>query len=145
MKEKIAEVIPKIKNDIEKNSDNGDEDEQNFDIKDWNNIVHWNEKYFCKGKLGRPLGYRAKEDYIVFSAAAKILDIPNDECFAHFLFINVMPRIFFFVSEDRVKLFNEWLKELDIQKYTNYDPANIIDNFKEQVTDPQRQNINYWT
>jgi len=144
--EKIAEVIPDIKNDIEKNLDKSDEYEKNPDIKDWNKIVAWNEEYFCKHKLGRPLGYRAKEDYIVFSAAAKILGIPSDECFAYFLFINVIPRIFFFMSEDKKSLFEEWIEEL--KNYKDYDPANIIDNFEEQVkqvTDIQRQNINYWT
>lgn len=139
LREKIAELIP----DIEKNINQGDNDEKDSYIKDWKEIVDWNQTYFCDGKLGRPLGYRAKEDYIVFSAVAKILGIKNDECFAHFLFTNVMPRIFFFMSKDKKEPFENWIKTL--KKYKDYDPANIIDDFEKQVTDPQRQNINYWT
>jgi hypothetical protein len=108
----------------------------------WTTIQEWNEKYFCEGKLGRSLGYRAKGDYKVFSAAAKILGLSSDECLAHFLFTKVIPRVYFFRSKDTELIFRECLEQLE--DYRKYDPANVIDSLDKQLADQQRQNINYW-
>jgi MoxR-like ATPase len=134
LKERILDIIKPL----EDNTDSPDT------LREWTTIQEWNEKYFCEGKLGRPLGYRAKGDYKVFSAAAKILGLSSDECLAHFLFTKVIPRVYFFRSKDTELAFREWLEEEELKKYQKYDPANIIDSLDKQLTDQQRQIINYW-
>ncbi|MEP0751072.1 AAA family ATPase [Coleofasciculus sp. FACHB-T130] len=132
LKKRILDIIKPIEDNID-----------SFDrLPEWTTIQEWNEKYFCEGKLGRPLGYRAKGDYKVFSAAAHILGLSSDECLAHFLFTKVIPRVYFFRNKDTELVFREWLEQLEY--YQKHDPANIIDSLDKQLTDQQRQNINYW-
>ncbi|MBD1906450.1 AAA family ATPase [Trichocoleus sp. FACHB-832] len=112
----------------------------------WKRVVEWND-YLSKHKLGIPLGYRAKREYQVFSAAAHYLGIEEEECLGHFLFTKVLPRISFSKGSDsdnynREELCEKWFGEIEI--YQKFGATEVINQMQEQLNDDRRRNVRYW-
>lgn len=114
----------------------------NRDDEQWKKVNEWHQTYFIENKLGRPLGYRIKKDYQIFMSVARIMGINTEESLAHFIFSKILPRVFLFKGNNQEDCFKEWLKE--IEQYQEYDPANILDNFEQQLENLQKQYISYW-
>lgn len=113
---------------------------------DWNIIKEWNQ-YLVDNKLAIPLGYRAKNLYKTFKNISTILRFNQQECLGHFLFMKIMPRIYFIKNEgneSKQALLKKWLEE-NIKDYHGYDPAKIIDNFNNQINDDNISNVQYFS
>ncbi|MBA3921536.1 MAG: hypothetical protein H0X31_07485 [Nostocaceae cyanobacterium] len=111
----------------------------------WQIVVRWNIQYLSK--VGIPLGHRAKRDYAIFSAAANLLGIMENECLGHFLATKILPRISF--SKNHVCTENSpenlcriWFKELD--NYREFGVSEILTQMQEQLDDDRRRNVCYW-
>jgi hypothetical protein len=110
-------------------------------LANWKKLLSWNQEYFCKYQLGRPLGYRLGKDYQVFTTVALSLGFSEEESFAYFIFTKILPRIYFFKEDEKSNQFQSWFKELEI--YRDYDLGNILDNLQKQLENQQIQLVRY--
>jgi hypothetical protein len=131
--------ISALNNEIKQRIADGINDEH------WKTIKRWNKEYLSE--LGIPLGYRSARDYAIFSAVADLIGLKqnncnNKNCFGHFLFTKVLPRIFFDSSnDDKVNKCSKWLDEL--KKYEEFDSGNNLNRLQKQL-DENRGFVRYW-
>lgn len=110
----------------------------------WSTVAEWGGHL---SELGISLGHRARRDLAVFSAAAKLVGINDQEALGYFLFMKILPRISFFKgpsgSGSRQERCTKWISELTA-KYGSAGFSHVLANLRDQCADASRPVVRYW-